>query len=299
MANLCEEFDIFHNRIALSDTTKTVLGFIQDEIRDRIRNFFRSSLDAQVPKFRSQGAISIDTSINPLSGEHHIEDGVYLQHLDKQDSSNWPSAETVRQRVAEAVKDLQPLAQVVGPSCVRVQKPGQYCVDLHCYADLNGSCMQAVGGDAGWTACNPLSIAGWFGSYINLHGEQLRRIVRYLMAWADYQSGQRGKMPDDLVLTVLATYNFNPDSRDDLALAKTLEAIASYVRATVFVLNPVNIAEELSARLTGAQKMRFREAVDNAASLANAAVLFEDAHRASKLWRKQFGSRFPLIQQFD
>lgn len=99
------------------------------------------------------------------------------------------------------------------------------------------------------------------------------------------------------MLTVLATYNFNHDYRDDLSLAKTLEAISDCVRSTVYVLNPVNINEELSARLTDMQKTRLQQGLEEAANTANAAVTINDAHIASKLWRKLFGGRFPLVHE--
>ena len=104
-------------------------------------------------------------------------------------------------------------------------------------------------------------------------------------------------MPDGFTLTVLATYHFSQDSRDDLALARTFKAISNYVRSAVYVLNPVNINEELSARLTDRQKTRLQEALEEAANTANAAITINDAHIASKLWRKLFGDRFPLVHE--
>ncbi len=171
------------------------------------------------------------------------------------------------------------------------------CMELFCYADLNGKYYQAIKGKTNWLGTHPLAATGWFKSYINQRGEQLRRIVRYFIAWAGFQSTCRGIMPDILMLTVLATYNFNDDYRDDVALARTFDAVSSYVRPIVYVLNPININEELSARLTESQKNRFQEAVDEAANIASAAIVVNDAHMASKLWRKLLGPRFPLSHE--
>lgn len=51
---------------------------------------------------------------------------------------------------------------------------------------------------------------------------QLRKIVRYLKAWCDYQGGD---MPCGLVLTILAAENYVADSRDDISLYHTLTNI--------------------------------------------------------------------------
>lgn len=299
MANLCDAFEIFHNRIALTAGTQTELATARAAVRDRIRSHFRTILKTPAPKFWSQGALPINTCINPISGDCHIQDGVYLEHLNKQDSAAWPSADTVHQWLAQAVQDWLVLGQVDDPSCVRLLNKSRFCLDLHCYAELNGRWMKAVKGEANWSAHQPLGINKWFRSYVNVRGEQLCRIVRFLKAWADFQSQHRGKIVDELVLTVLATYNFSYDYRDDLAFARTIEAISNYVRTIVYVINPVDIAEELSARLTDALKERLQEAVKDAANLANAAIIIDDTRKSSLLWRKIFGDRFPMIQHID
>ncbi len=297
MANLNNAFDIFHDRIVLTAHRKTALGTARNVVRECIRRYFRDTLKVQVPEFRSQGAYAADTTVDRIEGRYHIEDGVYIQHLDMQDSSNWPAAAAVHQWLMNAIEDHPMEKSMDKATCVRARYGGRYCVDLHCYAVLNGQCRQAVRGKTNWPAGNPIAFTEWFKSYVNLHGEQLRRVVRYLKAWADFQSRSRGKMPGGSILSVLAAYNFNSHKRDDLAFAKTLEAISNNVRAIVYVPNPVNITDELSARLTETQKTRFQEAVETSEISAKAAILFKDVHEASRLWRKLFGDRFPLTEK--
>jgi hypothetical protein len=297
MANLCDEFELFNERITLTPCKQTALGIARDSIHQRIQRYFRQTLNVQVPKFWSQGAYAANIAVGPVDGEHHIEEGVYLQHLDRGNIDCWPSADAVQQVLVDATQGRTVVDLDGNPVRVRIRPAQGLCMDLFCYADLNGKYYQAIKGKTNWLGTHPLAATGWFKSYINQRGEQLRRIVRYFIAWAGFQFTCRGIMPDIMMLTVLATYNFNDDYRDDVALARTFEAVSNYVRPIVYVLNPININEELSARLTESQKSRFQETVDEAANIASAAIVINDAHMASRLWRKLLGTRFPLPQE--
>ncbi len=297
MANLCEDFEIFHERIALTKHNQAARGIARQAVRDRIRRYFHQNLNVRAPNFLSQGTCAANITVNPIGGEHYIEEGVYLQHLDKHCQDGWPSAHDVHQWLIKATQGYAVPDTDGDPACVRLRLSKHLQIALYCYTDLNGQYFQAVKNIANWSCIHPLALAGWFRSYVNQRGEQLRRIVRYITAWTDFQSKHRGIMPDASILTVLATYNFNDDYRDDLALAKTLEAISNYVRSIVYVLNPVNINEELSDKLTDTQKIDFQEAAEEAANIASAATVINCAHMASKLWRKLFGSRFPSVRE--
>jgi hypothetical protein len=171
-----------------------------------------------------------------------------------------------------------------------------YHVDLPSYAELNGQFRLAVKGETKWPHSDPMTLTYWFHATVKFHGEQLRRLVRYLKAWADFQSSRRGGMPGGLILTVLAANHFAGHARDDIALANMFQAISNAVNNVFYVLNPVDIREELTARLTDAQKIRFQNAVKAAADDAHQANTQQDVHSASKQWRKLLGDRFPLAE---
>jgi hypothetical protein len=133
--------------------------------------------------------------------------------------------------------------------------------------------------------------------HVKAQGEQLRRVVRYLKALADFQSGRRGRMPSGLILTVLAVQKFRSDRRDDMSLAYTAAAITSTVSPVFCVYNPVDSEEELTARMTDEQKARFQEAISDLAYDAVNAIGNDDREEASKLWRRQLGERFPNIKK--
>jgi hypothetical protein len=297
MADLQDEFTRFHDRIALTSGKKAVLRTARDAIRERIRNYFRETLKITVPKFRGQGSYAMGTTVNPIGGEYDIDDGVYFQHMDNQDDSDWPAAATVHQWLMKATDEHTSEKPMDKRTCVRIRYAGQYHVDLPSYGELNGQYLLAVKGEARWPHSDPIALTYWFKAMVKLHGEQLRRLVRYLKAWADFQSGRRGKMPSGLILTVLAANHFQRHEKDDIALTHTFQAILSAVSTIFFVLNPVDINEALTERLTDAQKTRFRVAIKAAAEDTSLAITQEDPHSASKLWRKQLGDRFPLVEK--
>jgi len=296
MADLNSEFMTFHDQVDLNSGKKEALRKARDAIRDRIRKYFRKNLKVRLPKFLAQGSYAMGTTVNPLNGEFDIDDGVYLQHLPEDNDSNWPTPETVHRWLVKATDGHTKEKPSDKRTCVRVRYAGQYHVDLPSYGNLNDKHMLAEKGNKGWHRSDPLALTVWFKEKIQVNGEQLRRLVRYLKAWADFQSGRRGKMPSGLIFTVLSVQHFRADERDDVSLANTVQAIYDTIYPLFCVYNPVDIKEELTARLTDEQKECFQDAISDLSSDAANAISIDDREEASKLWRRQLGDRFPLIE---
>lgn len=297
MADLHKEFKAFHDRIVLAKSKRESLRTSRDALRDKIRKHFKEVLKLNVPKFQGQGSYAMGTIVNPLDGEFDIDDGVYLQHLDTSDKNGWPTPETVHRWLVQATENHTSEKPIDKATCVRVSFAGQYHVDLPAYGELYGDYLLAEKGEKGWHRSDPLALTDWFKNNVKNRGEQLRNMVLYLKAWADFQSGRLGKMPSGLILTVLSVNNFCADERDDIAFANTIGVISNAVRSSFCVYNPVDSGEELTARLTEVQKKRFQEAISDAADAAAEAIKIDDCCEASKIWRKQFGDRFPSVEK--
>jgi hypothetical protein len=293
MADLHREFCIFHDRVALTTGATSSLRSARDALRHRIRSFFRNTLRVETPKFHCQGSFALNTMVNPVDDRFGIDDGVYFQHLEKHDAACWPTAAAVHHWLAAATGGDITERPVGKGTCVRVRCPGRCYVDLYAYKEANGKFFMAVNGEPQWRRCEPQAFTRWFRSYVYQRGEQLLRMVRYLKAWADHQSAPRAKPVDDAILTVLAANYFRGDKRDDFALAKTVEAISDDVRPLFFVLDPVDISKELTARLTDTQKAEFKDAFREFSLHANSALVIREGQKAARLWRKQLGHRFP------
>ncbi len=295
MANCHDQFSEFHGKIELNDSNETKLQRGRDAIRDLIKDDFRENGRTPVPSFCSQGSFAMRTTVNPLDGEFDLDDGVYLEHFDKKSNTDWPTPETVHTWICDAVDGHTEQPPIDKRTCVRVVYAGQYHIDLPIYADLNGKNMHAEKGARGWHPSDPVEITKWFQNAIKTHGEQLRRAVRYLKAWADFNS-KEGKLPSGLILTVLAVQNFRANDQDDLCFANTADAIRGSTSAVFYVLNPVDATEELTSRLDADQKKRFQTAIASLAEEGKKAIASDSRSKASKIWQKHFGDRFPVAE---
>ena len=299
MANLDEQFQKFHEKVALSPGKKESLGQSRDAIRSRIENYFKEKLKLEIPKFHAQGSFAMGTTVNPLDGEFDLDDGIYLQHLDEYDQSAWPTPEAVHGWIIEATDGYTKEKPIDKRTCVRVRYAGQYHMDLPSYATLNGKRMLAEKGEKGWHNSDSISLTEWFTDQVQKQGDQLCRVVRYVKAWADFQSAKRGKMSTSLILTVLVAQNFRSHERDDIALADTAKAIFDAFRDGFHVYNPVDGTEELTQRLSDEEKKRFQDAIADLLSDAAKAVNTESKKKAHKLWEGQLGDRFPFVDDAD
>ena len=295
MADLHHAFGKYHARIALTSGNRSILSMAREAVRQRIRRYFRDILGIPVPKFRGHGAYAMGTLVNPIDGPFEIDDAVYLRHLTDRDKDCWPPADMIYQTLAEAFNRRDAGQASVMQACVRVRFGNLYRVDLPCYARLGERYMLAARGDFHWPPGDPSALTGWFARQVRLHGEQLRRIVRFVKAWGDFQSHENGAMPGGLILTVLAACHYQCHARDDVALAYTLGVMASALDTACFVPNPEDLREELTERLSDARKTRFRFALKAAAEDARRAITMESSRMAAKLWRKQLGERFPTV----
>jgi hypothetical protein len=292
MANCHDLFLSFHESIVLGDTAKERLRTARDAIREKIKDSFSEAKRTPVPKFWGQGSYVTHTIINPIDGEYDIDDGVYLQNLDKIDGSNWPTAETVHKWIIDAVTGHTGHSPIDKRTCVRLIYAGQYHVDLPIYAELNGENLHAEKGPQGWHRSDPKAIVTWFQDAAKKHGEKLRHMVRYFKAWADHNS-KDGKLPSGFVFTVLIVGNFLAHDRDDVCFGKLVKAIHSQLMSSLCVLNPVDSSEDLLARYPEEQKKRLAASFSRLQKVAANALSAENKVDACKAWRAEFGSRWP------
>jgi len=270
----------------------------REAIRDRIRKNFIATGKTPVPEFRDQGSYATHTIINPVGGEYDIDDGVYIQNLDKTDDKKWPTPETVHQWVYDAVDGHTDQKPVDKRTCVRVVYAGQYHVDLPIYALLRGGNLHAEKGEKGWNPSNPQAVTDWFQMAIKQRGDQLRHMVRYFKAWADYNS-KDGKLPSGFIFTVLIVENFATSERDDVCFGQLARAIHSRMLSSPFVYNPVDTSEDLYQRYDEVEKKRFLQLLRRLQVAASNALTTEGKKDACKCWYKEFGDRWANCDSLD
>lgn len=82
----------------------------------------------------------------------------------------------------------------------------------------------------GWIRSDPRKLEDWFNDSVKHHGQQLRRVCRYIKAWRDHTWQRGGPSSIALMACIVTAYEDNPkeyeDNRDDLALLKVASHLA-------------------------------------------------------------------------
>ncbi len=301
MANCHKNFltakNSYHCRVGLDDRKKASLRTSRRELRKHMKAEFEEK-DRPSIKFQIQGSFGMGTAVNPLDGDYDIDDGLYF----KPQLEERPTPETVHSWVVEAAESYRTIDPPIDKKrCVRIPFKDGYHVDLPIYDLVNDSDDTvspelAVKGD-GWIDSDPKKIMDWFDNRVSDTNTQLRRLVRYFKAWADYQSrNSNRKMPSGLVLTVLCAEEYQYKARDDEALCETAAAILERIEIDESIPNPTDENEDFRDRITDAQIKNFKTRLSDLLLHAETALEHNSQEKAAKEWVKVLGDRFPVIK---
>lgn len=100
-----------------------------------------------------------------------------------------------------------------------------------------------------WKVSDPRKIRKWFEQALEIHGEKLRRVCRYLKAWRDHNKDDLDKV-SSILLMVCAFNAFeevgrqNVPAREDEALLIVLERLSGYLSRKVE--NPTDRNEDVN-----------------------------------------------------
>ncbi len=321
MANCHELFQHYNRAIKLSDEKRVILIDVRDSLRKRIKgNYIQfSSLERKnlELEFQSQGSFVMDTIIKPLNDDFDLDDGVYFhgrlsdrERPSPQVFHNWVIRAIDKDNEYESVKDKS--------TCVRVQYKQGFHIDIPIYYAEKFESPDLAETKKGWLLSNPVEFIVWFEektksgfqkeflyesiryaehfnkwlSDIRKKDCQLRRLVRYMKAWADTK---RDEMPSGIIMTILIGENFAVNDRDDLAFRDTLLKVRKYLISNgIKCPRPTTpVGEDLFAGKSESEKQYFMNALNSLIQSANSAIEAYNDKEACKEWEKHFGSRFP------
>lgn len=321
MANCHQLFQHYNNAIKLTDEKRTTLIQVRDSLRKRMQaNYLlipvadRKQIEMY---FQSQGSFVMDTIIKPEKNDFDLDDGVYFQG--GLSVSERPKPQIFHDWVIRAVDKDNDYEQVKDkPTCVRVQYKLGFHIDIPIYYADNFDSPDLAETNKGWLLSNPVEFIAWFEektksgfqkafiyeslkyaepyekwlSDIRKADCQLRRLVRYMKAWADLK---RSEMPCGIIMTILVANNFAVDASDDIALRDTLVNIKNYLVGNGFQCpRPTSPkGEDLFASTSQKDKANFMNALSGLILSANNAINAVNEKEACKEWEKHFGSRFP------
>jgi hypothetical protein len=145
----------------------------------------------------------------------------------------------------------------------------------------------------GWVESDPKELCDWFEKKKDNHG-QLMRLVKYFKTWANHRAK---KMPSGIALTVWIARHYCQDKRDDIAFYETAKAIKSDFGIFYSdVINPASPNDDLLAKLNSTQKNNFEKLFKQLIKEAALALEQKRVEKSCKIWRNQFGSKFPTIE---
>ncbi|CAM2172844.1 Cyclic GMP-AMP synthase [Paraburkholderia sacchari] len=141
-----------------------------------------------------------------------------------------------------------------------------------------------------WVKSDPRPVKDWFLDEVERHGEQFRRVVRYLKAFRDWQWVSGG--PSSILLMAASAPIFDSrDRRDDLALLDLAAKLPSVLRDGVS--NPVDASESLTDRLGFAGVEETVRKIELFETFLRGALGCSSSSQACAWIIQQFGPRFP------
>lgn len=295
----CNTLFIDFNNDIRSNPKKSSLIKSKNNIRGKIQNYFEKEHPNYTPDFWIQGSYKMGTLIRTKDNTCDLDYGVYF----KSNPDN-VSAETLQTWVKNAVSNITNDVSH-RKKCITVNYKGDYNIDLPVYLfdkEKEEHPSLAIKGN-GFNEDDPKDMVDAFNKKKGSNN-QLLRIVRYLKAWCDNKSSENGtKMPSGLAMTILAMNNFQSNDDDDIALKYTLIEIknslvsssSSIFKCIVPAVPFDNIFEDYSQ--TG--KDFFWNNLSSFIDDAKKAIDEKNQFKASKLWQKHLGDRFPEGEDKD
>jgi hypothetical protein len=281
MADCHNLFQLFDGRVSLSPSTKSNLRTSRDSLREKVRIKFRDN-DHKV-LFYTQGSLPMSTIIAPSDNDYDIDDGIYLQGDDLPEEQ----ITTLHSWVADAAENHTNQKPTDKNTCVRVHFADGHHIDLVLYYLGDRQHPLLAHKRDGWIESDPKEFMEWFRSQST---PQLKRLVRYLKAWGD---NLRGQMPSGLIMTILATQNWSPNDRDDIACMETLTRISSNLQANFVCFRPTTPHEDLLNDYSQSRREYFLERLTTFVTSATQAIELPNQKDACPKWRQHLGSRFP------
>lgn len=119
-----------------------------------------------------------------------------------------------------------------------------------------------------WKESDPRKLETWFTESVKDHGEQLRRVCRYLKAWRDYTF--EGKCNLSSIALMKCTVDAYDElkgefdqNRDDAAILMVAEKLPSYFNDPAGIINPVLPEQKLNDQWDANDKLKYTHAAND------------------------------------
>jgi len=292
MANCHDLFKIFQAEISIPAEKQKRMTKSRKGLRDRIRKNFKENHPGYDPKFHTQGSQEMKTGIRTKDDICDLDDGVYFMRNPD------VNATTLQQWIKDAVRGYTETEPEHRKKCIRNIFKGDYEVDMPVYYKIDGKEYQLAVKDNGFEDSDPKAMIDWFNAKKDASG-LLVKIVKDLKAWGD---NKRNDMPSGLAMSILAAnakskivYN----EREDITLRDTLREIKKTLEIRFECVVPVVPKDDLFSKYSEERRKKFLTALNDFITDADEALKEPNELKASKLWKKHLGDRFPAGENKD
>lgn len=285
MANLNYLFKKFEEELYITDSKKDKMMVSKDHLRENIRSYFKKNHDGYTPRFFIQGSYKLKTLIRTKDDTCDLDDGVYF----KSNPDN-VTGTTLQKWVKEAVEGTTDATPTHKKKCIRIDYKAGYNIDLPIMVfdeNKDKHPLLAVK-NSDFQIDDPKEFVDYF---LKNKTDQMVRIIKYLKAWCDHK---REDMPSGLAMTVLSLKYFQGNDRDDIALKYVLIETEKQLKKNFRCLMPTTPKDDLFEDYSETKKKNFMDNLSSFIEDAKKASEEPNHFKASKLWRKHLGERFPL-----
>jgi hypothetical protein len=143
-----------------------------------------------------------------------------------------------------------------------------------------------------WLQSDPIKIREWFENKVNIHGDELVRLCRYLKAWRDWRWKEKGPTSICLMAGVVETFEQFSTSEHQRLLTAATGLVQRFKSGTIS--NPDGGGENLLSRLNAGElalAIQYLEQLQSQVTLAMDVNI--PARSSHDLMRQEFGPRFP------
>jgi hypothetical protein len=148
-----------------------------------------------------------------------------------------------------------------------------------------------------WKVSDPRLIANWFSDEIELRGEGLRRAIRFVKGWRDFNWGD-SSLPSVAIMACVAKAFKLMDAvakdRDDQNLAKVFGQLPDLLSDPIYnPADPANLNDRFDAKLTDDHRRELQTKARDAGTKLAQAIADTNCELANDKLRVVYGSRFP------
>lgn len=282
MANTNKQFIKFNSDINITSTKSDKLKKSREALKEKITNYFKEHHAEYLPKYYIQGSYKMKNIIQTKDELCDMDLGIHFERIPD------VTGTTLQKWVWNAVQG-HTHKQEHKKKCIRVDYKDDYHIDLPVYAwDSSQLPILAVKNED-FEKSDPKGFTDWF---LDNKTNQSLRLSKYCKAWGD---NVRHNMLSGLAFTLLSIEEFiSFEERDDKAFLSLLINMRGSLEKSWKVKMPVRPKDNVIEKHDEDFQERFFERLDAIIKNGKQAIETDSKNKASKLWKKHLGARFPI-----